>query len=148
MWVIKVAYPLAFNLANVGRAGIRDGNDLDQLGLLNGGCLVGSENGPQVDAPVGSQPDQALNSDDGAHPYKRPFFAADVLVVSLGREVDGQKGGPHDRKGPDVGMEEEGPRGQKLRRLDLRIFHEPRWRRRHGRWSRATARCQDSTSCG
>lgn len=92
---------------------------------------------------MGCQPDQALDCEDDAGEDEGPLLAPDVCVVPLLREVDGQEGRPDDRKGPDIGVQEEGPRSEKLGRLDLRVLDEPRWRRRHCRWSRATARCQN-----
>lgn len=135
-----VTHPLTLNLADVGGAGIRNGYDLDQLGFADRRYFVGSEGGPQVDTPVGSQPEQALDGDDGSHPHKGPFFTTDIPIVALSRQIDGQKGWPGDCEGPYVGMKEERFRGQELCRLDLRIVHKPRYRRRHGRWSRAQQR--------
>lgn len=89
-------------MADIGSAGIRDGHHLDQLGIVDGFGFVGSEVGAQINAPMGSQPNQGLGCDDDAGKDKRPLLAVDVFGVTILGEVDGQKSRPDDREGPDI----------------------------------------------
>ena len=93
---------MSVDLANLGHAGICNRYDLDQLGLVDGFGLGRGKGSLQIDAPVGAEPDQALDGDDGAAPNEGPFRRLDVLFVTRGREVDGEEGGPHDQERPDV----------------------------------------------
>lgn len=121
------AYLFPQELADLGGPRVRDGDNLDQLGILDLLGLGGREQRLEVDAPVGAQPGEGLQSGDGAAPHVGPLGRADVLLVERGRQVVAQEDGPEDGEGPHVGVEVAGQRLQKLRRLDLRVFDE-----RHG----------------
>jgi hypothetical protein len=127
----RETHVIAHKLANVGGPGVRGGVDLDQHGILDGAGLLGREGGVEVDAPVGAQPNQRLDGDDGADPDKGPFGRLDVLVVELSGEVEAQEDGPYYGEGPDVEVLEQGQRPEQVGALDLRVVDE----RRHGcRW--------------
>ena len=97
-------YLVADQLADLARASVGNGENLDQLGILNTGSLGSLESGLEVDAPVGAQPDEGLGGNDGTAKDKSPFLSADVFVVELGGQVVPQEDGPNDGKRPDVGV--------------------------------------------
>lgn len=121
------SYLLPQELADLGGPRVRDGDDLDQLRILDLLGLCSREQRLKADAPVGAEPGEGLQGDDGAAPHVGPLGRADVLLVERGRQVVAQEDGPEDGEGPHVGVEVAGQRLQKLRRLDLRVFDE-----RHG----------------
>jgi hypothetical protein len=92
--------PLDF--ANFRSAGVRIRDDLDQLRGLDVVGAHSSEDCSDVDVPESSEPDQALEGEDGAAEDKGPFLTVDVLIVALLREVDGEEGRPDAEEGPDI----------------------------------------------
>lgn len=75
---------------------------------------------------MSAQPDKRLDGDDGANPDKGPFGSADVLLIKLGSKKISQEDWPDDDKRPNVGVEVERERAQKLGALNLRIVDEGR----------------------
>ena len=92
------------DLADLSSTGVCIRNDLDQLRGLDIVCAHSSEDCSDVDVPESSEPDQALDGEDGAAENEGPFLTVDVLIVALLREVDGEEGGPDTEEGPDVVM--------------------------------------------
>ena len=121
-------YIVTLDLADIGDAGVGGGDDLDELRILNRVRPLRGELSPEVDAPVGAEPHQALNRDDGSDPDEGPFLGADVLLVQLRAHVVAQEDGPDDRKRPYIGVPLQGQRRVQLGRLDLGVVDE----RRHG----------------
>lgn len=119
-------YLVPQQLADFAGAGVRNGNNLDQLSVLN--ILVldlgRRESRIQTDAPVRAQPNKRLEGDDGPAPDKGPFGGANVLFVEIRGQIVPQEDGPKNGKRPNVGVEVEGQRTKQLRMLDLRIVHE------------------------
>jgi hypothetical protein len=127
-WGAKETYIVAVDLANIGDAGIRGWYDLDKLRGFHGMRSLSGKLGPQVDAPVGAEPEQALDGHDGSDPDERPFLRADMLLVQLGAQIVPKEDGPDDNKGPHIGVILQGQRRVELGRLDLGVVDE----RRHG----------------
>lgn len=121
---------VANQLANLGRPGVGDGNDLDQLRILNVLGLGGLEASLKANAPVGAEPCQGLEGDDGTTPEDGPFLCANVLLVEVGRQVEGQEDGPDDGERPDVGVEVKRQRAQQFGLLYLGVVDEGRHRGR------------------
>lgn len=84
------------------------------------------ELGSDVDTPVGAQPDERLDGDDGTAPHDGPFLGSNVLVVEVLVGIKIEEDGPDDGKGPDVCVIPRGKRAQQLGGLDLGIVHEGR----------------------
>lgn len=122
-----MAYILPQQLADVGGPRVRDGDDLYQLRILDLLGLGGREQRLDVYAPVGAQPGERLQGDDGPAPDIGPLGGADVLLVERGREIVAQEDGPEDGEGPDVGVEVEREGLEELRVVDLGVVDE-----RHG----------------
>lgn len=99
---IKETYIVAVNLANVGDASICDGDDFDELGVLDRLRLLGRKAGPQVHAPVGAEPQQALDGDDASAPDKGPLLSSNVLLVQIRRKVVSKEDGPYYDERPDI----------------------------------------------
>lgn len=138
------AYLVTEQLANFGRAGVGNGNNLDLLSILDVLDLLRLEDGLEGNAPVRAEPEKGLDGDDGANPDKSPFRRADVLLVELRAEKVTNEDGPDDGKGPDVGMEVQRQRAQQLRLLDLRVVDERRHGRDRGRYRPADEALGDS----
>jgi len=98
-------YLVARQLTNISYASVCDGDDLDKLSIIDRIHLPGGEEGPEIDAPVGTQPDEALRSDNGADPDKSPLRCTDVRLVELRGEVEGQENGPYYSERPDIGVQ-------------------------------------------
>ena len=82
---ISATYKVAFNLANLRRASVLDGNDLDQRSRLDRARRPRSEQGVHVNAPFGDEPCQRLQREYGAGVHEGPFLAIDVLIVAIFR---------------------------------------------------------------
>lgn len=123
-----MTYLFALDIADLSRAGIGDGDHFDQFGIIDALGLGGSEGCLQVHTPVGAEPHQALQRDDGAAPHEGPFLRGDVLLVQLGRQVIARKDGPEGDERPDVEMKIPGERRKELGALDLAIVDK----RSHG----------------
>lgn len=106
---------------DLGRTGIGNGVDLDELGIVDGFGARGGEAGGEVDTPVGREPEEGLDGDDEGTPDKGPLLATEVLVVELRGQVVAEKDGPDKGKGPDVGVQVQRQRTEQLRVLDLRV---------------------------
>lgn len=104
-------YLVAQDGANLGGAGVGRGDDLDELGILEPLGLGGSEDGLEIDAPVGAQPHETLQRDNGGTPDECPLRGRDVLVVEFGGVVVTGEDGPYYGERPDVGVEVDGQRG-------------------------------------
>ena len=121
--VLLAANLVPIDIAYFRSASVRIRNNLDQLGGLD---IVGAhscEKSSDVDIPESSEPDQALESEDGAAEDEGPFLAVDVLVVAFLREVDGEEGWPDAEEGPDVVMKEDVFRIMEGGGSDLRVIH-------------------------
>lgn len=133
---------ISHQLADFARAGVSDRKNFDQQGILDIFGLACGESRIESHAPVRAEPDKRLDRDDGSAPHKRPFRAANVLLVEILGEIVSKKDGPDNGKGPDVGVEVEWQRTKQFRMLNLRIVHEgchgrQTWRRAvppGGRW--------------
>lgn len=129
------AYLVAQNLADLGGSSVGDGNNLDQFGILDLVDLGRLEASLDVDAPVGAEPEESLNREDGAREDEGPLLTTNVGVVEFLIEIVTEEDRPDDRKGPEVGMQIEGTRAQKFSFLYLPAVDQGRlrpWRRRHG----------------
>lgn len=122
----SISHLVANQLDNRGGSGVGDGNNLDQLGIVNVLGLGRPELALEVDAPVGAQPEQRLDAEDGAAPHKGPLLGANVLLVEFIGEVVAEEDGPGDGERPHVGVQVEGQRTQQLRLRDLRVVDEGR----------------------
>ena len=118
------AYLFAFELADLGGTGVGSGDDLDEVGLGDGAGLGRGEDGLDLNVPVGAEPGQALDGDDGADPDKGPFGGANVLFVVFGAEVDKEEDGPGDDKRPDIGVVVDEQRREQLGALDLAVVDQ------------------------
>lgn len=119
-------YLVAREGADLGRAGVGDGNDLDELGIFESLRLGGGESGLEVDAPIGAQPHETLQRNDRGTPDEGPFRRRDMLLVQFGGIVVAGEDRPDYSKGPDVSMEVQGQRRQQLGAPDLGVVDERR----------------------
>lgn len=103
--------------------------DLDKLGIENILGFSRLEDGGKFNTPMSAQPEQRLDGDDGSAADKGPFFATNVLVVEIVEEVEAQEDRPNKSEGPDVGMEIDRQRSEKLSVFDVGAIDETR---RHG----------------
>ena len=121
---VAKSYLLSEQLADLSRPRVGDGDDLDQLRILHVLRLRGREERLEADAPVGAQPHERLQGDDGAAPDVRPLRRANVLLVEGGRQVVAQEDGPEYGEWPDVGVEVPREGLEELRGLDLGVLDE------------------------
>ena len=110
--------------ADLGGAGVGDGNDLDEMSGIDGLGLGGGEQGVNVNIPLGHQPQQRLGSNDGPREHEGPFLALNVGIISLGREIEAEKHGPDNQKRPDVGVQLQWEGVMQRRILDLGVIRE------------------------
>lgn len=98
-------YIISDDLTDLGRSGICNWQDLDQLGVLHSLGGGRREQRFQVDVPVGAEPNQTLYSDYCAAPDKGPFLASNMLIVQLLGKVVSEEDGPNDHKRPDISVQ-------------------------------------------
>lgn len=96
---------VAHKLADFARPGVSDGQDLYQLRFLDILDAISRKARGDIDAPVGAQPDERLNGNDGAAPDKGPFLRTDVLLIQFVAEIVAEEDGPGDGKRPDISVQ-------------------------------------------
>lgn len=85
--VQSLTYIVSHQLADLGRTSILNRQDLDEVGLRNALGFDGGKKSLEVDAPVGAEPEQTLDSDDGSTPHKSPLGRLDMLFVQIRGQV-------------------------------------------------------------
>lgn len=110
--------------ADLSRARVSDGDDLDQLGGVDRSGPGHGEERVDVDTPFCHQPQKGLECNDSPRPNECPFLALDILVVALGGKVEGKERGPDDQKRPDISVQINGERVMQRGIFDLGIINE------------------------
>jgi len=86
-------------------SGIGDWNNFNQTSGING---LGPDSGEKrfdINVPLGHQPQEGLERDDGPRPNEGPLLALDVGIIALLGQVEGEKDRPNDQKWQNIGME-------------------------------------------
>ncbi len=96
------------DLADIWGARVGSRDDFDQFGFRDLLRRDGREEGLQVDIPMGTEPYESLDRDDGPAPNKGPFLGSNVLLVQILGEIEAKEDGPDDGKRPYVRVQPEG----------------------------------------
>ena len=114
------------NATDLRGAGIGHRNDLDQLRAIDRLRFRSGKQGIDIDTPFRHQPQQNLNTKDGPKIDVGPFWALDVGVVELRREVNRREERPNDNERPNIGVQLQRERIEQRRTLNLGIVNELR----------------------
>jgi len=108
---LTCTHPVASQFTNIWASGILDRNDLDQFCIFNSGnlrqrrtrqqpiprfrrrspYLDASDPGSPTDAPMTSQPNERLNTQDNTEIEDSPLLTAQILLIASRRKVNRKK---------------------------------------------------------
>ena len=98
-------YRISDERTYLSRTSIRNGFHFYESRTWYVSRLSGRKKSIQIDVPFSGEPSQRLESDDSRCPDKSPLGSADVGIVTMLVEEDGEEYRPYEQKRPNICVE-------------------------------------------